>query len=798
MNVSAAKSFRTVYLLFVIAAFAAIFSSCGVKDYPQKPFVYDYKINILSKDKYTTEEVKVLKDQLDQQLHDSIRVRRQRKFLVFNVLKKPPVFDSVNMSTSQRYMRTMLHTLGYLRDSITPYYKIDTVEDQRRVIVNFDVDPGKLFKLDSIAYNLLDSVPYTTNIDTLQKLTVSSLNNAVMHKGDPFSQYLISSELDRIADLARNNGYLRFGKEQLLAVWDTIGKSVLSASTDIAEQLQQLEELRRRRENPTTDLEIRLRSNVDTSRLTRYYVGEVRIYSDTEIDTILNDQDRKKIDILTRNQYKFISYRDLFKSRKLIHFISLRRGELYKQSNYLKTQSRFSNLPAWRLATVIQIPRPGTDSVDFDIMLVPAKKYNASVKFDISRNQQTSFGTEGNLLGLGANLTLQNRNFAKQASISSTNFRYGIELSSRLDSIQTQQFTIGHTIQFPRLVPRLRQMVPQEWREFAQTFLSGNIGFIDRKDYYKAVSFNTSWAYEFSKNKSIVSFRWPNVEFNLLERREQLEKLIATNRTYNYIFNDGFILSGIVSVSNINSKNYWTTTKRISVELSNFPGFLNAAFPQDKVYRFVKIDGEISKNLKTGARKRSAVAGRIFGGLGYGLPFSRSDNKKDSANLWMPFFRQYYGGGPTSMRAWTLRKLGPGSTIKSFDKDSAPDRFGDMRLEFNLEWRIYLAQLLGAYRLETALFTDVGNVWFIRENLDFDEGEFQLNRLGKDLAVGVGTGFRIDFGFLLARFDFAWKAKDPSPDPKDAAGQNKWFYHTNLGFGDTYGTQFQLGINYPF
>ena len=100
--------------------------------------------------------------------------------------------------------------------------------------------------------------------------------------------------------------------------------------------------------------------------------------------------------------------------------------------------------------------------------------------------------------------------------------------------------------------------------------------------------------------------------------------------------------------------------------------------------------------------------------------------------------------------------------------------------------------------METALFTDMGNVWFIRNNEDFPNGNFKLNRLAKDVAVGVGTGLRIDFGFLLARFDFAWKAKDPSPDSIDAAGQNKWFYHTNLRFGSRYGTQFQLGINYPF
>ena len=148
------------------------------------------------------------------------------------------------------------------------------------------------------------------------------------------------------------------------------------------------------------------------------------------------------------------------------------------------------------------------------------------------------------------------------------------------------------------------------------------------------------------------------------------------------------------------------------------------------------------------------------------------------------------------MRAWSVRKLGPGSAIKSFDRTIAPDRFGDMRLEFNFEWRIYLAQFLGSYPLETALFTDMGNVWFLRKNPDFPDGEFNVDRLGKDVAIGVGTGLRIDFGFLLARFDFAWKAKDPSPE--DPAAQNKWFYHWRPGFKSRYGAQFQLGINYPF
>jgi outer membrane protein insertion porin family len=809
MNVPAAKTIKTLYLLFVIAAFTSLFTSC-VTDYPKKPFVYNYNIDIKSNDKYTAEEVKVLHDQLEQQLHDSIRVRRERKFLFLKVLKKPPVFDSVNMSTSQRYMRTMLHTLGYLRDSINSSYKIDTVEDQYRTLVNFNVFPGRLFRMDSIWYNLLDSVPYTPEIDTLQKLTVNSLNQTVVRKGDPFSQYLISSELDRIADLARNNGYLKFGKEQLLAVWDTVGRSILTATTDITEQLRQLEELRRRRENPTADLEIRLRGNLDTSRLTRYYVGDVRIYPDTDIDTANNDPATKRVDILTPDQYHFISYRNLFKPRKLTNFIYLHRGDLYSQTNVQKTQRRFSDRPAWRIVNVIPEPRPGTDTVDFNIQLIPAKQFRTDWGFDISKNIGNLAYESGGLVGLGANLTLINRNFAKAANLLSTNFRYGIELGSRVNTIQSQQFSVSNNIQFPRLVPKLRWLpIPQEQKDRANTLLSYNLSYTDRIDYFKVFSLRTAWTYEFSWNKTALSISIPNIDYNFLERRDSLKKLIENNQSYRYIFNDGLILSSIVNVTTTGGKGYVTNLFRFSGEEAGLvtSPIIKAISPDAKAYRFVKLDAEFSQNRKLWAKKRSALALRGFVGVGYGLPFSKEDGTKDSTNLWLPFFRQYYAGGPNSMRAWSLRKLGPGSSVKSFARTVAPDRFGDVRLELNAELRIYLAQFLGAYPMETVLFTDIGNVWFLRENKDFPNGEFRFNRLAKDIAIGVGTGLRIDFGFLMARFDFAWKAKDPSP--AEPAAQNKWFYNWRPWIGNKttgdgvnavtkYGAQFQLGINYPF
>lgn len=144
------------------------------------------------------------------------------------------------------------------------------------------------------------------------------------------------------------------------------------------------------------------------------------------------------------------------------------------------------------------------------------------------------------------------------------------------------------------------------------------------------------------------------------------------------------------------------------------------------------------------------------------------------------------------MRAWSVRRLGPGSAIRSFDRAEAPDRFGDIRLEANAEYRIFLANYKGI-GINTAIFVDAGNVWFLRENKDFPGGEFptSFGKLWKDLAIGTGTGLRVDFGFLKVRVDYAYKVKNPTPDKLEA--QNKWFYNWSLLSG-----QVQLGIDYPF
>ena len=100
---------------------------------------------------------------------------------------------------------------------------------------------------------------------------------------------------------------------------------------------------------------------------------------------------------------------------------------------------------------------------------------------------------------------------------------------------------------------------------------------------------------------------------------------------------------------------------------------------------------------------------------------------------------------------------------------------------------------LWGYHVNSCLFTDIGNVWFIRENPDFPKGNLKPGRFFNDLAVGMGTGLRFDFEFIKIRLDYGLKVKNPTPEPYNEEFQNKFFADFK-----PLGGIVQLGINLPF
>ncbi|MGZ8541921.1 MAG: translocation and assembly module lipoprotein TamL [Chitinophagaceae bacterium] len=746
-------------------------ASCTiVKNYqPGKPFVYKTNINLIGN--FSNDEKEVLVTGLEGQLDDSMQVRKLDK-LLWGVMKNPPVYDSVNADKSIIFMRALLRSLGYFRDSI--YYDHivkQEQEDQLRTVVTFHVAPGKQVHLDSVNYNLRHP--------ELQHITDSTIKQAFIKKGDPFAKSPISAEIDRLTDLYRNSGYLRFSRDELVGLWDTLDVSLLQAVIDPFEQLEILQKLRERRENPTASLEIRLRS-IDSVELTRFYIGNTIVYPDYISDTTGLTRKVTVVEGIT-----VVQHRNRFKPKIFPPNIYLPKDSLYRLRLYSRTINRLNLLGTWRMVNIDQVPHG--DTVDFVIRLTPAKKYSFNTNLEGSINQSA---IAGNLFGVGVNVGLQNRNFAKAANMTNSNLRYGIELGKTLGSgqfIQTQQVSFSHNIYFPRFVPGFK-LIPENYRDNFRTLFSFTAANTERRLLYNLTTINGAWGYEFQRRKWLVNVKLPNIEYSYLNRRDSLDTLIKYNPSLRNIFTDGFIASVIVNVTLSGGQGNRLNVFRVNLEQSGLlTGILRNSFLDRHLYRFVKLDAEFAHLIRF---NKSSVAFRGFAGAGYEFNSTRNPDKRNN----LPFFKQYFSGGPNSMRAWALRRLGPGSTMKEFvGQQGTPDRYGDIQLEANAEYRFPIGKPLGI-KVNGALFTDVGNVWFMKAAAGRPEEEiFKLSRLGKDIAIGAGGGLRIDFDFFVIRFDYSYRIKDPSPALSDAANQNKWFSYPFFK-----GAQFQLGIGYPF
>lgn len=94
----------------------------------------------------------------------------------------------------------------------------------------------------------------------------------------------------------------------------------------------------------------------------------------------------------------------------------------------------------------------------------------------------------------------------------------------------------------------------------------------------------------------------------------------------------------------------------------------------------------------------------------------------------------------------------------------------------------------------------MGNIWSLKYDPKSPNAEFNISRLGRDLAMAVGTGLRFDLNYFMIRLDLGYKLKDPARQYN-----NGWSELSHLTWTETRsnGAQInnyavQFGINLPF
>jgi outer membrane protein assembly factor BamA len=191
--------------------------------------------------------------------------------------------------------------------------------------------------------------------------------------------------------------------------------------------------------------------------------------------------------------------------------------------------------------------------------------------------------------------------------------------------------------------------------------------------------------------------------------------------------------------------------------------------------QFVRAELTLGRTWVWGKNNGQSVATRLMAGAGYAYGNSSA----------LPFEKHFYGGGANSLRGWQARTVGPGTS--QMDKSFIiPNQTGDMKMEANIEYRFNIF-----WKVAGAVFLDAGNVWTLKhkDTAANDPAVFRWSTLGQCLAADWGAGIRLNFDFLLLRFDLGMKIHDQ-------AREQKWVNPGTWLQRDNYALHF--GVGYPF
>ncbi len=825
------RKFSPVVLLLLLFATSCteeklllVFNRNSVKNFPaDTPFVYNTQIAVESKNVSGDEKQDLLKV-LPTYLDDSLQALRAQRFGFFYRIKNPPIFDTSHINRSVSFMTGYLNSIGYYHTAFRDTFYVDTFRNQQRTYITLIVDPGKVTVIDSFSYNLGDS--------TLQQLATSdnANNNSLIKPGKShFSKPLLGNELDRLVSLYKNRGYMLISRDNLIAEADTTDPAVLQITADPFEQIRTLQEAEERsKQNPVAQVVIKTRDIgndstdlVDSSQLKQYRIGNIYYYPETRY-TDLPDSLMVSTDLpVLKRKKEFTMYgsKGLVKIQPLRQHTFMRKGNLYNDRLFLKTMNNLSSIGAWQnvdsryhIRRTDSLPEESRtakqDTVDFHFFMVPAVKQNFTVGLEASRNTG-DFLTTGNLFGIAVNATYLNRNVWHRAIQSSTSFRNGIELSlnKNIPLLQTFQSSLSHSYSFPNFIlPKAVTDVLIKRRERLdgiKTIIGATATYSERRNYFRIRQLVTNWGYEWKLRNKAWAVKIPNIELYSLDTLPNLVKQLQDNPFLRTAFTTGSIISiiGSFNTSYVSDKHPGQNNFfRAAVEEAG--GLSGNIHPwNENIYRYVK--GEMEYRKLFTITSSSSVVGRIFAGIGYNY---------GKVGRTLPFYKQFFAGGPNSMRAWSLRQLGLGSSLISDTAGTKTvafrDRYGDLQLEANLEYRYTIAQF-SSLRLAGALFSDVGNVWNVKKDKNNPDSEFDINRLGKDIAIGVGTGIRMDFSYFLIRIDGGLKLKDPARLANNGwlnfsnfTWRNKEFQRTddngNVVSPNRNNYAIQLGIGLPF
>lgn len=646
-----------------------------------------------------------------------------------NIGEEPVIYDVNQANQSQSDLLAAMHNMGYMHASV----QLDTRTKGKKITATYTITPGQAYFIDNVNYIIDD--------DSIANLLKIEQPNSKFHiaKGTKFSVDKLDNIRKRISDYLLNSGFYRFNKDFIQFTVDSAANSQL---LDVTMHLYPY----------------RAYNDVPAVFHPRYKVGRIDYHTDNA-----NGYLRRKI---------------------MLNNTALVQNDFFSEQKLQRTYNNFAKLGAVRYTNIQFEEVPDSQVLNTLIELTMNKP--SSVSF-----QPEGTNTAGDL-GAAVSLTYTNKNLFHGSELLSIELRGAYEAIKGLEGYNDQnykEYGIETRLAFPRFVaPFLSHSFTRNSQATSELSLSWNLQ--NRPEFHRRV-FSAAWRYRWEEAHHNLSYRFDLLDLNYVSmpwisetfKRDYLDDEGNRNAILRYNYEDLFIMKLGFGLS----YNDGSDAVRANVEssgnllnsLSHIAKFKTDSNGQNTLFgiayaQYAKMDVDYTHLFKFD--EHNTLAAHI--GLGIAYPYGNSKI--------LPFEKRYFSGGANSVRGWTVRGLGPGKFKGKDGRIDFINQTGDMKLDFNLEYRTHMF-----WKLDGAVFVDAGNIWTLKEYADQPGGEFTFNEFYKQIAVAYGVGLRLNFDYFILRMDMGMKAINPAYESK---AEHYALVHPN--FSRDFAFHFAVGL--PF
>lgn len=675
------------------------------------------------------------------------------KWMFDTFAKNPVLISTVKPELRADVASEILKYYGYFNGKVESEV-ITNKKNPKKAAVSYKVTFGKPCYIDSIEYRGFHGVS-----DSLVRATTAE---RLIHSGEQFNAAAMEEERNRLNTLFRNNGYYYYQPGYINYLADTIN-------------------------NPgKASVRVQPVKNLAPQVSKQWYIGNVSMrITDGNMGIGAN---RTKADTITRRNFSYIYYGKKLPVRigALLRNMQIRGGELYSQQKQQNTLQRLSQMGIFKGVSFNIKEREGTDTLDMNISAQLEKPYDLT--FELNATSKSN-----DQIGPGTKISIARRNVFRGGETLKLTLKGSYEwqtdknVKGRSAVINSWEMGADLSLTFPRLffpiIHRRHLRVP------SSTSMRLFINQMNRSGFFKMVRSGGEVTYKvYTKNTTTHTITPFRLAYDMLQRTTaKFDSIAAGNRSIANSFRNQFIpaMQYTFLYDNASTRHRNKTWFEASVtSAGNVTSLAFSAFGQrfgeknknilgNPYAQFIKGTAELRQLWKI--NNSHHIATRIM--IGAIHSYGNSE--------YAPYSEQFYVGGANSLRAFTVRSVGPGSyKPDENDRYSYLDETGTLKFEMNAEYRFRLIS-----DLHGALFVDAGNVWLMKKEEDRPGGEFKLSTFPKQLALNTGFGFRYDLEFLVLRVDFGLGLHAPYKTGKSG------YFNLNP-FGNGFAWHFAIG--YPF